>query len=166
MHLRHHSRASLQNGFSVVEIVVVAGIISLVFLSISQLMVVATRPVAAASRHAHATYLAEEAVEAVRSMRNEGWTSTIAPLTTGTTYYPLLSAGRWSLSVTNPGALDGTFQRTVVLQPVYRDGDDNISATGTLDPNTMNIVVTVSWAEHQQNKTVTIETYLTNFLNS
>lgn len=154
-------------GIGVIEIVVVAGIISTVFLSISQLLVLATRPIAAGAREAQAMFLAEEAIEAVRTLRNVDWTDNIASLTNDTPYYPLLAGDNWSLTTSNPGVIDNTYTRTVVVSAVYRDGDDNIStSSGTLDEKTRKVTATVSWSERGQSKSVVLETYITNFLGS
>ncbi|MGH7926328.1 MAG: type IV pilus modification PilV family protein [Candidatus Binatia bacterium] len=153
----------LQHGFGLVEIVVVAGIVSTVFVGMFQLVILATRPIASSTREAEATYLAEEALEAVRALRNENWTDNITPLSNGTTYYPTLISNRWTLSTTNTGPVQGLYAQTVVLGAAYRDGNDNISPTGTLDENTKKVTATVTWTEHGQTKNVTLETYITNF---
>lgn len=153
-------------GIGVVEIVVVVGIVSIIVLSIFQLVVVATRPIAFGSRQAEATYLAEEGIEAVRLLRNESWTTKIATLTDSATYYPVLVSNAWTLASTNPGPINGTYTRTIVVSTAVRDGSDDISSTGTPDPKTKKVTATVSWVEHGQNQSVILETYLTNFLGT
>lgn len=153
-------------GFGVVEIVVVAGLASVALVSILQLAVVVNRPIAAGVREAEATYLAEEALEAVRVVRNESWTDNIDPLANDTTYYPIIASSAWTLTTTDPGPLQARYTRTVTFGEVYRDDDDNISDTGELDPKTRKVTATVSWTEHGQSKNVTLETYITNFLNT
>jgi type II secretory pathway pseudopilin PulG len=158
---QHHNR-----GIGVVEIVVVVGIAGIIMLSIFQLVVVATRPISVSTREAEATYLAEEALEAVRLLRNESWTDKIASLTDSTTYYPVIVASAWTLTTTNPGPLNGTYTRTIVIRTAVRDSSDNISTTGTSDPKTKRVTATVSWLEHGQAKSVILETYITNFLGT
>ena len=153
-------------GVGVVEIVVVAGITSLVLVSILQLLVLSTRPVGTGIRETQANFYAEEAIEAVRLLRNTDWSDNIANKTSGTTYYPVLSSNNWTLSTTNPGNVDGIFERTVVLGDVYRDTNDNINSVGTLDSKTRKVTATVAWDDHGQAKSVVIETYVTNFLGT
>lgn len=159
-----HKRQKDSRGFGTVEIMVVAAIIGITFASLYQLFIVASRPIRASARETEATYLAEEGIEATRILRNNGWTSNIAPLSTATTYYPTLSGGTWTLSSTDPGPINGAYTRTVVLDEAYRDANDDITTvTGTLDPDTKKITSTVSWSERGTSKNVVIETYITNF---
>lgn len=155
-----------QQGVGVVEIVVVSGIASLVFAGILQLVVLTNRPVEAGIRKAEATYLAEEGIEAVKALRNEGWSTNITSLSNGTTYYPTIVSSAWTLSTTDPGIINNIYARTVVLEAVYRDGNDDIASSGTLDPKTRKITSTVTWNEHGATESVVLETYITNFRDS
>jgi type II secretory pathway pseudopilin PulG len=159
---RWHSNS--MKGFSIVEIVIVAGLSSIVLLGLIQLIVFSTRPIKENVRETEATFLAEEAIEVARVLRNESWTTNIATLSAATNYYPVISSGSWTLSTTDPGAINGIYTRIVTLAAVNRDGNDDIAATGTDDPNTKKITATVSWTERGAAQSVTIETYITNFL--
>lgn len=151
-------------GFGVTEIVIVAAIISLTFVSILESLALTIRPINASARQAEAVYLAEEAIEAVRVLRNDSWTSNIASVTDGAAYYPIVTSGNWTLSTSDPGPVNNLYARRVIFAPVYRDASDNISTTGTLDPKTKQVTITIDWSEHNQAKSVVLETYLTNFL--
>lgn len=153
-------------GLGLVEIVVVAGIISIVFVGLLQLLVLTLRPVEENVRQAEAAYFAEEAIEAVKVLRNEGWTTYIDPLANNTSYYPVITSDRWTLTTTDPGPINGTYTRTVTFEAVYRDVNDDITTTGTLDSQTRKVVAAVSWLDHGQNKTVVVETYIANFLDT
>lgn len=161
---QHNTRWN--SGLGLVEIVVVAGIISIVFVGLLQLLVLTLRPVEESVRQTQATFFAEEGIEAVKAMRNGGWSTNIDPLASSTTYYPVIVSDDWALTTTDPGPVDGMYDRTVVLEDVYRDANDDIASTGTLDSKTKKVVSTVSWLDHEQSKTVTIETYITNFRSS
>lgn len=150
-------------GLGLVEIVVVAGIISLVFVGLLQLLFLTLKPIGESVRQTEATYLAEEGIEAVKVLRNGGWTGNIASLSNSTTYYPVIASDNWTLTTTDPGAINGTYTRTVVFEAVYRDVDDNIAGTGTVDDNTRKVTTTVTWMDRDQSKSVTLETYITNF---
>ena len=160
------SRIRDEFGFGVIEILIVASIISVAFIGIVQLSVLSIRPIDASVRQAEAVALAEEAIEAVRVLRNESWSGNVVPLSDSTTYYPVISSGNWTLTATDPGPIRGTYTRGIVLSPVYRDGNDNISDSGTLDSETRKITATTTWSERGSDRTIVLETYLTNFLDN
>lgn len=153
-------------GFGVIEIVVAVAIIGIVFFGIYEFALVSSTSVHASSRQIAAGYLAQEAVEIVRTKRNSSWDTDIATLSTGTPYYPNLVSNSWSLSLSNPGLIDNLYTRTVVLQDVLRDNDDNIASSGTVDPDTRKVTVTVSWDEKNGSQQIVLETYVTNFLQN
>ena len=151
-------------GVGLVEILIVLAVVGVGFLAIISFLIFSRGVTFQVARSTEATTLAEEAIEAVRGMRDEGWTANIAPLTSGTTYYPVVTADKWTLSTTNPGPISNLYTRTVVVEDVGRDGNDNIVASGgTPDPNTKKVTATVSWTEATQNKQVVLTTYITNF---
>lgn len=162
--LNHNNRDA---GFGIIEMMVVVAIVGTTFASLYQLFALSTRPVHASVRETEAVYLAEEAIEAARILRNNSWTVNIATLTNSTTYYPKIAGGTWTLSTTNPGLISNLYTRTVVIAAVYRDVNDNITtSTGTLDPDTKKITATVSWSERGKSRQIVLEAYLTDFLNN
>src|SRR3989344_1653798 len=92
-----------QRGFGVVEVAVVMAVIAVVFVSIYQFAVAMTASVHAGAREVEAAYSAQEGIEAVRMVRDYGWTDTIAPLSLGAPYYLELSPGadRWLLTASD-----------------------------------------------------------------
>ena len=116
------------------------------------------------TRNTEAVALAEEGIEGVRSLRDDGWTTNITTLTENATYYPVISANKWTLTNTNPGTVNNLYTRTVVIAGVNRDVNDDIAVAGTDDPNTKEVTVKVTWKEGQDVQDVTIVTYITNFL--
>lgn len=157
---------NLRQGFGVVEIVVVVAMLGIILASVTQAALITSRLAQRSAREAQAVSLAEEAVEAMRTLRNASWTTYISPLTNGTTYYVTLNGTQWSLSTTDPGAIYGQYNRTVVTSAVYRDSGNNISSAGTLDPDTRKVVVTVTWVHRGETRNITLETYLTNYHNN
>ena len=151
-------------GVGLVEILIVLAVVGVGFLAIISFLIFSRGVTFQVARNTEAAALAEEAIEAVRGMRDEGWTANIAPLTSGATYYPVVTADKWTLSTTNPGPLSNLYTRTVVVEDVGRDGNDDIVASGgTPDPNTKKVTATVSWTESTQSKQVVLTTYITNF---
>ncbi|MCI5108291.1 MAG: prepilin-type N-terminal cleavage/methylation domain-containing protein [Candidatus Pacebacteria bacterium] len=94
--------------------------------------------------------LAEEGIEAVKSIRDNDWGN----LSDGTHY--LTFSSDWSFTET-PETI-GIFSRTVLIEGAYRDVADDLASSGTSDPDTKKITVTVNWSAG----TETIETYITN----
>ncbi len=109
-----------------------------------------------------AGYLAEEGIEALRMMRDSGWTTNIASLTTGSTYRLAWSGSQFVATTTN-SFIDKQFDRTVVLSSVGRDSNYNIvTSGGTTDTGTRKATVTVSWKNGSATISQSIETYIFN----
>lgn len=153
-----------QKGIGVVEIIVVVGLIGTLVLGLIQFTVLSSQPTSKTVRETQATALAEEGLEALKALRNESWASQIDILTNNTTYYPTVVSSNWTMSTTDPGLVDNTFSRTVVLEAVYRDANDDIAQSGTVDTGTRKATVTVSWNERGTTESVVLETYIANFL--
>ena len=116
------------------------------------------------TQKAKAVFLAEEGMEAVRFIRDGGWTSNINALTPGTTYYLEFDGLIWKSTIT-PEVVDGVFSRSFVLDDAYRltAGSDLVPSTSgsskAIDPETIQVTVEVSWGE---NSVIEMTTYLTN----
>jgi hypothetical protein len=95
-------------------------------------------------------YLLEEGVEAVRYLRDAGYTTNITPLIGAGVRYLDPSASGWTVTGTST-PIFGQFTRTITLENVYRrNADDDIVDVSsadlkTLDPGTARLTVTVSW---------------------
>ncbi len=150
-------------GFLIVEMLVA---ISIITVSILAAMSVSQKAVYVSRESFHATqagYLLEEGAEAVRVLRDNAW-SNISSLTAGTTYYPTFSGGTWTLSTTANTA--GIFTRTVTIADVNRDNTtQDISISGTNDPGTKLVTVTVSWSEDATVVTKTLSFYIINIFS-
>lgn len=152
------AQAKCERGFSLVEIVVAASIISVALLAI---LGIANKAIVTSQRSLN-TYMAstllEEGVEAVRTIRDGSW-SNISSLTAGTTYYPSFSTSTnlWSLSST--ASTVGIFTRTVTITAVNRDANDDIAVSGTNDPGTKLVTVSVSWPQGTTTASRTIQFY-------
>lgn len=165
-HILLNAKKSRQ-GIGIVEIMTAVALAAIFFTAIYQLVIFSLRATGKNVRGFEALYLAKEGVEAVRFAKNESWTLNIAPLANAATYYPVISGGEWTLSTVNPGPINGVYTRTVTLQEVRRDVNDDISAAGTVDSGTRKVTVKVTWTEtggaHAEK---IIETYVTDFLNN
>lgn len=156
-----------EKGFGLVEILIVGVVVAIGFVGIVAFLINSSGLIFQVTRNTEAVALAEEGMEAVRSMRDESWSSNIDALIAGTTYYPEISGNKWTLSSTDPGPINGLYTRTVVLGNVNRDPvTDDISSSGNPDDSTRQVTVKVTWSENQTTKDVTLVTYITNFLNN
>lgn len=161
----HHSQKKYR-GFGLVEIIIAVAIVSISLFALSNASNLAFTLIDESTRETRASFLLEEGVEAVRILRDSGWSANIAPLTSGTGYYPIF-ATNWTLASTDPGPIDGIFTRTITLENVLRDGNDDIAPTGTPDLDTKKVTVSVSWNGPRGNtKTRSIATYITNLLEN
>ncbi len=141
-----------------IEVIVV---ISIITVSMLVAMAVAQKSVFVARQAVHATeaaFLLEEGAEAVRILRDNAW-SNISGLTPDVDYYPSFSGGTWILSST-PNTIDA-FTRTIKVVNVLRDNvTQDIAVSGTNDPGTKLVTVTVSWPEAGTIITKTLSFYI------
>lgn len=162
-----------KKGISVVEILVVAAIITFALVSILTLATFSLKTSILVEETTKAKNIADETMEAVRNFRdNIDWTNNdlanqydgLGIVSTGIAYHPEKSTDvppKWML-LQGEEIIDG-FTRKVVFENVSRDPitDDIeiIYVPANDDPETKKALVTVSW----KNKKVEIISYLTNW---
>ncbi len=157
---------SKTSGFSLVELLISISIAAIILVGMAQAVVIAVDTTERGRRATEAANLAEEGIEALRAMRDDSWSSNIQPLANGASYYPVISGDSWTITASDPGLIAGRYTRKVELSEVYRDADDDISASGSLDPKSRGVTVTVEWLEGDDTASLILETYITNFLNN
>lgn len=159
-----------KKAFGLLELVITTGIITVALLAFANATVLFLRASIISAEPQVAAELAQEAIEAVRSLRDTSWNSRIAPLVHGTQYYPVVSASTWTLTTTNPGPIQGKYTRFIVVTSVNRDGGGTsniLLSGGTLDQKTKKLTATIQWADEQGvARTYSVITYITNFLNN
>lgn len=147
-------------GISLIEIIVAIGILGFVFVSLGKLSSRAISGLQSDMLAQKATYLAQEGMEITRLLRDQSWSTNIAPLTLGTNYYFVRSSNWWAVTATSQPLIENIFSRTATPFEVQRNSsDDIVPSGGTPDPNTKRVVVRVLWGTRE----VKLETYLTNF---
>ncbi|MBI4225473.1 MAG: hypothetical protein HY617_04090 [Candidatus Sungbacteria bacterium] len=151
-----------KDGFGLIEMIIVCGIIVMTFLVFMRAEVSALRLFRAGQENMEAALLAGEALEAVRSVRDESWVNNIAVLddTGATRYYPVVQNGKWQLTAAAQPAINGTYTRFVTFAKVFRDSQDKIAASGTADANTRKVTSRVEWGS---GKSSSVISYITNF---
>ncbi len=147
--MKHYLYRGSERGMGIVEAVVVIAIASAAFGAILGSAVFFLRGGMANADRVQAAYLLDEGVEALRFLRDEGYTANILPLV-GTTFD--VGAVPTGYVATSTGALHlGAFTRTISMEAVHRrTSDDIIVPAGsadphTLDPGTVAVSVTVTW---------------------
>lgn len=161
-------------GISIVELLVGASILTMSLGALLGFLSFALSTSSFLKQQTQAITLAEGVLEALKNFRDgTGWNDDdpenrydgLGKAQTGVSYHLGLSLDvppRWQL-------LEGTetvdiFVRSLMLENVQRDVDDNIvSAGGIDDPNTKKVTVTVSWTAKTIPQEVVTVSYLTNW---
>lgn len=109
-----------------------------------------------------ATQFASEGVEAMRSIRNQGYSNLVNTAGTGAAQ----SSGVWTFSgANNQYGPSNKYTRVLTVGDVQRDGSGNIvSSGGSVDPSSKKVISTVSWnSSSPLPETVVFGTYLTDY---
>lgn len=155
------------SGFSLVEVMVAVAIMVMFFLAIYEMIMFANKITANSLRRVEAVNFAQEGIEAVRTIRDNSWTTNLTGVINNTNYYLAIVGGKWAINQTPAPLLNTIFTRTIKFYEVSRDVNGNIVAIGgTVDPKTKKVVSMVSWNERGQTYNVSLETYITNFLDN
>lgn len=157
-----------QEGFTLMEIMVSIALVAGALVALSSFNIYSLYAANQTQKTALADHLAVEAMEAIRSFRNNNdWsTAGIGSLTVGADYYPSLIVGAgfvdWDM-VSGIENIDG-YTRRVVFEPVSRDIlDEHIESVYDIlndDPDTRKVTVYVGW----DGKTRTIVSYITSWI--
>ncbi|MFA5888669.1 MAG: hypothetical protein WCW47_01215 [Candidatus Paceibacterota bacterium] len=149
-------------GMALVEILIGSAIISVGILAVSSVFSTYVQYAFANQQNVSASYILEEGLEIMTYFRDKSWTN-ISALSTSTTYY-LSFSNDWA-TTTTPQYIDNIFLRKINITDVKRDAGDEISASGTYDPNTKKITTTVEYWQGHGTTTRAISTYITNLYN-
>lgn len=149
-------------GFGIIEILAAVAIIGIAVSALAGFGYFSLKSTENSKRSLSAVNLASESIEAAKSIKEENW-NLLSGLVLGSSYHPAKSGSplKWMFAAGSEN-IDG-FARSAVFEAVYRDADDNISISGSLDPETLKIISTVSWIEQNQSKQVILTSYLANW---
>ena len=148
-----------QGGQMLVEVLLALAIMSLVLPALLTGIVATREGKPQQMQRLQATAFMREATEAVRSGRERSWVG----IATNGQYHPEFSGGLWNL--VSGGETFSGFSRSIDVSSVYRDASNTIVASGTVDPSTKKIIVTVSWTTPRVT-TVDSTFYLTRHLDN
>jgi len=154
-------------GIALVEIVIGASIIAACFVAIIGIYASLARISAQSLPRVQAAMLAEEGLEALRSMRDESYAGNIVSLSNGSIY-----GIEWRQSIssyratTSIASISGNFVRTFTVADAYRDGSYNLASSGTVDPNTKLVTMNVAWNTGSATSTFQLQSYISNIFNN
>lgn len=162
-----YKKKSLQfkKGITVVEVLFAAAIMAsfIGFLSLAFLLYL--QIATAGPKHTAGVFLADEGVEAVKSIRNKSWASEIETLNKDVSYHLYLSNDGWQATTTEQ-LIDGTFTRVFVLKGVERDVDGKIvEVGGVLDTDSLRVDVLVTWDGLIGRSEIEMSSYLMNIFD-
>ena len=148
-----------------VEILITAFIIVgalLVAVAVTDRSIVISRQ---ATQVAQASFLLEEGAEAMRILRDNDWDNIDSvALSISATYYIDFTGGTWALAtIVSPV---GIFTRTVTVGDVYRDANDDIATSGTLDSQTRLINIEVAWSNGAKALNKKLSFYLSDIFST
>src|SRR3989344_33325 len=109
-----------KGGFALLEALVSAGILSTVLAGAIGALLISTQSASTNGARVEAAYLADEGIEAVRILRDNGWGANIASHASGAPFYIGWNGTTWVATTTN-AFVDGLFERSVEFADVYRD---------------------------------------------
>lgn len=160
MQLWRCKNSNHQSGQSLVEILVAMGILAILMPALLTAFVSTREGRVQMRQRVNATTLLQEAEEAARSVRENGWSGIATP----GTYHPSTSGSSWSLA--NGTENIDIFTRSLTISNVMRNNDGQIvSSGGRNDPSTKKIDVTVGWSQPRPGS-VTSSFFLTRYLDN
>ena len=153
-----------KSGFTLIEVLIACMIISTTIFALMSATSKGINLSTKALRQVQASTLIEEGAEAVKSIRDTNW-GTISGLTLNTNYYLSFNANTWTLSTTPPDPIDEIFTRTIIFSQVYRNSNDDISSSGTIDSNIKKVDVAASWISPSGTNSKDLIFYVANIFN-
>lgn len=147
-------------GFSLLEVVVAAAIITV---SLGAIIVAFSNSLSLEQRNlrqTQAVFLAEEAIEVLRHLRDDDWGNISSP-----GEYSIVCDADCVLASPNDELIGGIFLQQVEIGPAYRDGNYRLADAGSIDSDTVKVTISVSWADRGATSTRMLQTYLTNIFS-
>lgn len=159
-----NSLTGMKKGIGLIEVLVAVFIFTII---LSSLILVSNMYLSGAGDNlkiTQAAYLAEEGVEAVKTIRDNSWTN-ISNITTDQSYYLYFNVASSTWQATTTKIYTDSFLRSFVLDNVLRNSSTkDISDSGTVDPKTKELTVFVSWYGKTGTTTKSLETYITDIV--
>ena len=168
-------KAFLKKGIGLVEVVVAAAVFSVILFTLVTASNLYLSSANSNLQLVKATYLTQEGIEAVKTIRDSGWANIIvlatSTATTSRDYYLVFSTttSQWQATTSSSYKNIGSFTRSFNLgnvargtSPLYKILPD---MTNDQNSDTKLLIVNTSWQDKGNTITKTISTYITNILN-
>ncbi len=128
-------------GQSLIELIITISLLAILLPVLGYGFIVARDGKVQQQQRLKATALMKEAVEAVRSVRSQGWND----FAVNGDYHAVISENSWNLAT--GGAEISGFNLLINISDAYRDENTEqlVSSPGKVDPSTKKITVTISW---------------------
>jgi type II secretory pathway pseudopilin PulG len=139
-------------GVTAVEMLVGMSILAVMFTAVSFSIMQFINTGRNVAERTQALFLAEEAIEMVRYIRDAEWEH-IEELNDGTTYYLAVTGG--TIGTTTVPEVIGEYTRSFVIESVERNANDDIVVSGTPDPSSKYVTATVSWGNPLESVSLT-----------
>ena len=159
-----NSLTRMKKGIGLVEVLVAVFIFTVI---LSSLIFVSNMYLSGAGDNLHITqaaYLAEEGIEAVKTIRDNSWLN-VSNIVSGQTNYLYFNAASSSWNATTTKIYSDIFLRSFIVENVSRDVNGDISSSGTTDPKTKKLTVSVSWYGKNGTTTKSLKTYITDIVS-
>ena len=148
----------VKKSFGIIEVIVAVGIFLIISVGSIGTIIRTFSSNRLAEEYSQANLLAQEGIEAVRSVKKQSW-GNLSPGLHGLNN----SLGSWILTDTQPDII-GKFTRSINVSTVSRLNNNIVETGGTIDPNTYKVDSTVTWNfTPSRTNTITQSTYLTYF---
>ena len=155
---------SKQNGYGLIEIILVVTVGVMVFLSVSVCLISFMKVALLNIDNTESLFLAKSSLEQARAVRDEDWTN-ISDLVLENSYHfdsNGTSPEKW-IAQTGTKSED-KYTVWITISEVRRDSNDDIVPVGgTVDVDTLKVVSNVSWSAASGAKQISLYEYLTNF---
>lgn len=150
----------LQNGQSLVEILLTMGLAAIILPALLTGLVASRHGKAQQAQRTQAVYLLNETIDAVRSVREKGWTG----FAVNGTFHTAISGSNWTLV---PGStVSAGLTQQVTISDLSRDSNGAIATIGgTLDPSSKKVDVAISWGQPYLS-TVSATLFITRYLEN
>ncbi|HSW87943.1 MAG TPA: hypothetical protein VLG12_02150 [Candidatus Saccharimonadales bacterium] len=147
-----------EKGFSVLEVILAVALFAIFSIGMVSVVLQGFDANRLGSEETIANQYASEGIEAVRSIKNQGFSNVVNSAGTGVVRN---GSNVWAFSGTNNTF--GKYTRVITITDTQRDSIGNVVASGgTVDPNTKTVTATVSWnVSPTRNNSVVLKSYMT-----
>lgn len=150
-----------KSGFTLIEVILALVLLTVFMGAGVTLFLTITRGSRTNIDYARASFLANEGIEAAVAIRNSNYLN----LQDGNHW--LIKNQKYQFGTTSE-VIDGVFERTINVMPVFRDADGNIAESGDLDIGTKKITSTINFPGSivGTTRTVSLGSYLSDWTSS